>query len=149
MAFTQITRFMRPTWGPPGSCRPQMGPMLAPWTLLSGYLSDREQGPRGTFTKWFKTIFLKDIIKLLQTKVRHKPTCFAFCSELFLTLGFLCLIDRDMPLLYLPYRAEGPSGTFTKWFRMIFVKAITRLLHTKVRLASTCFAFCSELFLTL
>ena len=22
--------------GPPGSCRPQMGPMLAPWTLLSG-----------------------------------------------------------------------------------------------------------------
>ena len=28
---------MGPTWGPPGSCRPQMGPMLAPWTLLSGY----------------------------------------------------------------------------------------------------------------
>ena len=24
---TQIARFMRPTWGPPGSCRPQMGPM--------------------------------------------------------------------------------------------------------------------------
>ena len=23
------------TWGPPWSCRPQMGPMLAPWTLLS------------------------------------------------------------------------------------------------------------------
>ena len=22
--------------GPPGSCRPQLGPMLAPWTLLSG-----------------------------------------------------------------------------------------------------------------
>ena len=32
---TQIARFMGPTWGPPGSCRPQMGPMLAPWTLLS------------------------------------------------------------------------------------------------------------------
>ena len=27
---------MGPTWGPHGSCRPQMGPMLAPWTLLSG-----------------------------------------------------------------------------------------------------------------
>ena len=25
------------TWGPPGSCRPQMGPMLAPWTWLSGW----------------------------------------------------------------------------------------------------------------
>ena len=38
MPFTvsQIAKFMGPTWGPPGSCRPQMGPMLAPWTLLSG-----------------------------------------------------------------------------------------------------------------
>ena len=35
---TQITKFMAPTWGPPGSCRPQMGPMLAPWALLSGKL---------------------------------------------------------------------------------------------------------------
>ena len=35
--ITQIAKFMRPTWGPPGSCRPQMGPILAPWTLLSGY----------------------------------------------------------------------------------------------------------------
>ena len=33
---TQIAKFIGPTWGPPGSCRPQMGPMLASWTLLSG-----------------------------------------------------------------------------------------------------------------
>ena len=32
----QIARFMGPTWSPPGSCLPQLGPMLAPWTLLSG-----------------------------------------------------------------------------------------------------------------
>ena len=36
--FSQIAKFMGPTWGPPGCCRPQMGPMLAPWTLLSGLL---------------------------------------------------------------------------------------------------------------
>ena len=35
MADPQITKFMGPTWGPPGSCRPQMGLMLAPITLLS------------------------------------------------------------------------------------------------------------------
>ena len=29
---TQIARFMGPTWGPPGSCRPQVGPILAPST---------------------------------------------------------------------------------------------------------------------
>ena len=32
---SQIAKFMGPTWGPPGSCRPQLGPMLDPWTLLS------------------------------------------------------------------------------------------------------------------
>ena len=32
---TQIAKLMGPTWGPPGSWRPQMGPMLDPWTLLS------------------------------------------------------------------------------------------------------------------
>ena len=31
----QIAKFMGPTWGPPGSRRPQMGPMLAPWTMLT------------------------------------------------------------------------------------------------------------------
>ena len=36
---SQIAKFMGPTWGPPGSCRPQMGPLLAPWTLLSGYFT--------------------------------------------------------------------------------------------------------------
>ena len=34
---TRIAKFMGPTWGPSGSCRSQMGPMLASWTLLSGY----------------------------------------------------------------------------------------------------------------
>ena len=33
---THRAKFMGPTWGPSGSCRPQMGPMLAPWILLSG-----------------------------------------------------------------------------------------------------------------
>ena len=31
-----IARFMVPTWGPSGVDRTQVGPMLAPWTLLSG-----------------------------------------------------------------------------------------------------------------
>ena len=39
--MSRITKFMGPTWGPHGSCRPQMGPMLAPWTLLSVVLIRR------------------------------------------------------------------------------------------------------------
>ena len=31
-----IAMFMGPTWGPSGAERTQVGPLLAPWTLLSG-----------------------------------------------------------------------------------------------------------------
>ena len=33
---TPIARFMVPTWGPSRADRTQVGPILAPWTLLSG-----------------------------------------------------------------------------------------------------------------
>ena len=36
--LSQIARFVGPTWGPPGADRTQVGPMLAPWILLSGLL---------------------------------------------------------------------------------------------------------------
>ena len=35
--YTLIARIMGPTWGPSGADRTQVGTMLAPWTLLSGY----------------------------------------------------------------------------------------------------------------
>ena len=41
---TQIARFMGPTWGPPGSCWPHVGPMLVPWILLSGNLWEQNPG---------------------------------------------------------------------------------------------------------
>ena len=36
-----IARFMGPTWGPSGSDKTLVGPMLAPWTLLSGICISR------------------------------------------------------------------------------------------------------------
>ena len=36
VSITLIARFMGPTWGPSGADRTQVGPMLAPWSLLSG-----------------------------------------------------------------------------------------------------------------
>ena len=36
---TLIARFMGPTWGPDVADRTQVGPTLAPWTLLFGYTS--------------------------------------------------------------------------------------------------------------
>ena len=34
--MSQIAKFIGPTWDPPGADRTQVGPKLAPWTLLSG-----------------------------------------------------------------------------------------------------------------
>ena len=45
---------MGPTWGPSGAVRTQMGPMLAPWTLVSGI----------TITKQYKTLYIFYIDKL-------------------------------------------------------------------------------------
>ena len=36
LMWSLVARFMGPTWGPSGADRTQVGPMLAPWTLLSG-----------------------------------------------------------------------------------------------------------------
>ena len=33
--IAQIAKFMGPTWGPSGADRTQVGPLFAPWTLLS------------------------------------------------------------------------------------------------------------------
>ena len=38
MTLSLIARFMGPTWGPSRANRTQVGPMLVPWTLLSGVL---------------------------------------------------------------------------------------------------------------
>ena len=55
---SQIARFIWPTWGPPGSCRPQMGPSLAPWTLLSGQAPDGPLvGPMNFH--WIKILHMK------------------------------------------------------------------------------------------
>ena len=38
--WSKIAKFIWPTWGPSGCCRPQVGHMLAPWNLLSGMANE-------------------------------------------------------------------------------------------------------------
>ena len=49
---SQIAYFMGPTWGPPGSCRSQMGPMLVPWTLPSAVSKPRITRHYGDLNRW-------------------------------------------------------------------------------------------------
>ena len=46
---SQIAKSMGPTWGPSGYCWPQMGPMLTPWTLLSGVWQMKDQTDQHTW----------------------------------------------------------------------------------------------------
>ena len=52
LTYSQIARFMGPIWGPSGVDRTQVGPMLSPWTLLSGLLSSEPKRFKSTLNKW-------------------------------------------------------------------------------------------------
>ena len=63
MGMTLIARFKGPTWGPSGADRTQVGPMLAPWTLLSG----EAWTVFCNFEVWFDSLL--DIFEHLQYRV--------------------------------------------------------------------------------
>ena len=60
-----IATFMGPTWGPPGSCWPQMSFMLSPWALLSGmYRAVWNLSTTPMSTHWDWVFFAMLIIRL-------------------------------------------------------------------------------------
>ena len=64
---TLIARFMGPTWGPSGADRTQEGPMLAPWTLLSG---------NGCF---------RFSLEMHQVSTYNNDNCLSWCSAIWFT----------------------------------------------------------------
>ena len=78
----QIARFMGPTWAPPGSCCPQMGPMLAPWTLLSGYLLGVTCGVSLTISTWVSES-LSVLSVVAEVMLLMATNCFLSCCRRF------------------------------------------------------------------
>ena len=74
---SRIARFMGPTWGPSGADRTEVGPMLAPWTLLSGLLSIRPLGTK--FNKILIEMQFYSLKKLLlkMSSTKYWPCCSA------------------------------------------------------------------------
>ena len=72
---TQIARFMRPTWGPPGSLWPQVGPTLTPRILLSGYIAASGYGLKvwtrvpNTNIIWQYKLYTTEIKSFLYSKL--------------------------------------------------------------------------------
>ena len=69
---SQIAKFMGPTWGPLGSCRPRMGPTLAPWNLLSGLLLRAHY--RMSFATWNSDIYSASVTVMLYSIDRSHVT---------------------------------------------------------------------------
>ena len=65
---SQIAKFMGPTWGPPGCCRPQMGPMLSCIPLYQFEF-------KAAF--YIFLFFVMDV----RTRIRRKSCFSGFCSE--------------------------------------------------------------------
>ena len=64
---------MGPTRGPPGSCRPQMGPMLATWTLLSGFVRGRSA------TRWLPYYWWVRLLTAITLYGRHEAAGYLAC----------------------------------------------------------------------
>ena len=100
---SQIAKFMGPTWGPPGSCRPQMGPMLAPKTLLSGFfwlyhIHSSQQLLYFCVTNHCWLIWSNLIVTTMNIKARTQSTALARISD-HITSNYHPMIVANRPLL--------------------------------------------------
>ena len=89
----QIAKFMGPTWGPFGSCRPQMGLMLAPWTpCYQGCLLKNHRDTFGSCTGILSAIVLSFYINNIGKHLKylwHEVEWFIFSSTYFICKGVI------------------------------------------------------------
>ena len=101
--YTQIARFMGPTWDPPGADRTQVGPMLASWTLLSGQLcwqfTFHQQ--KSVFinlwciSQWYQFSVTHIGYFHMDGLVQERRNCSALAMEyIFFALAHRCMINR-------------------------------------------------------
>ena len=147
---TQIARFMGPTWGPPGSCRPQMGPMLAQWTLLSGNIFILIQTPKAHFN--IKTIFPATGIFIINGRwqmtrsylnignIYNGKIAYWYRNNLHLSmLSMQCInTHSNIPhaiiefLMWLPQKYDECDKLFSKWIYSIRSKLIIQKKFQKL-----------------
>ena len=111
LIVTLIARFMGPTWGPSGADRTQVGPMLAPWTLLSGKISRSVDSARS-----YRSEIWQDSWQILG-RIAADSLIIKFDSKLFSNREAIHI--RQSPK---PYR-------YNHW-RMWFLISLKWLLHS-------------------
>ena len=106
---SQIARFMGPTWDPPGSCRPHMGPMLVPWTLLSVVISACV--PLNCCIClvllqfcWIYTCVLHNLYSLCRARIsykhKHNTPAWLHLHICMLSFSFICILEYNWLYIY-------------------------------------------------
>ena len=95
-SITLIARFMGPTWGPSGTDRTQVGPMLALWTLLSGKIS------------YVISVFTQTLIYALPDDYSQKP----YSRIIGSLLSILIMISSSIHSLQSFLMTVYPDGRF-------------------------------------
>ena len=94
-----IARFMGPTWGPSGADRTQVGPMLAPWTLLSGSFED--QAP---VDEIYGCAIFEWLAIILISKIGHQDNSFSNGCHGHMSYSFLYTQCAEMANVTQSYR---------------------------------------------
>ena len=123
----QIAKFMAPTWGPPGSCRPQMGPMLAPWTLLSRCVFI---GLDSNLCKIMKT--LPDMILYFFNSLSVNITCKSLFNEVWFVLSH----HTYAPLTHWCAPAYLINDWPHSWFTQCPAVSTHRVIHAGAAIAT-------------
>ena len=129
---------MGPTWGPSGTDRTQVGPMLAPWTLLCGSQDFVYNICQCNFLKENVCIFMEISLKfvckgpvdrksvLVKDKLLPKPVMTQFNGT------YSQYIPRNIPMgQALLYFVKSPWIIWVNWPCELTMKSLCNLYKTK------------------
>ena len=114
MAYMQhmslSARFVGPTWGTPGSCRPQVGPMLAPWNLLFGVYVLFVRNWTYYLPSFFQCSEQKGFVQIYRWDTyRSSEICYLKSMN---ALPTVCVHTTKVPLLFLVWTVRNAIITY-------------------------------------
>ena len=132
---TQIARFMGPTWGPSGADRTQVGPMLAPWTLLSGYLCSTIATHRTLDIIALSKAQIEIHVFISMVSINQTATVMQLCTYMTITLVWdqNYMISRNQKFTFwfgVHFKNARSKFRWAVWFNIktyIFAEAIWRI----------------------
>ena len=122
---------MGPTWGPPVTCRPQMGPILVQWTLLSGSLHQMDIQPQMS-KHWKPGIVVRSTLRYWwHSKVPQRQTAVSLVTT-NLSSSYQCSVQRQFlrPLTYLPTSTR--TSIYLVWINITYIEVYHQIVHLHV-----------------